>query len=141
MDQQTPRFFAITQDLIFTGKIAAAAKRVGIEVVFANNESKFLEKAAGALAVLLLDLNNVNPEPLALIGSLKANEKLKVHIIGYISHVQKEREREAYKAGCDLVLPRSVFSQNLDEILRQNSCHFSTAAFGCPPNSSDNALN
>ena len=124
MEKQAPRFFAAVQDIFFGAKITAAAKRVGVKVDFIQDESKLMQEAQLSPCVVLMDLNNAGIHPVELIQRLKDSPPDRpVQIIGFLSHVQGELMREAQKAGCDLVLPRSVFSQNLDELLRQRSCH------------------
>lgn len=124
MEKQQPRFLAAVQDLLFVAKITAAAKRVGVAVEFVSEENRLLEKTEFSPSVVILDLNNSQFDPIALVRKLKAKPpQRQVQIIGYLSHVQQDLNREAHKAGCDLVLPRSAFSQNLDELLRQRSCH------------------
>ena len=58
------------------------------------------------------------------IARLKANPATaSTPVLAYLSHTQVDLKRAAEQAGCDLVLPRSVFSQNIHEILRRQSCH------------------
>ena len=124
-EEQGPvRILAAVNDLFFVGKITAAAQRTGVPVEFVRGESEVLQKTADSPAVLLLDLNDARLHPIALIAKLKRDPLRKeVRVIGYLSHVQEELKREADQAGCDLVLPKSVFSQQLDDLLRQRSCH------------------
>ena len=122
--QKSLRILAAVNDLFFVGKITAAAQRTGVSVEFVRGESEVLLKTAGSAATLLLDLNDARLNPISLIAKLKADPLRKdVRVIGYLSHVQGELKREADQAGCDLVLPKSVFSQQLDDLLRQHSCH------------------
>ncbi|MBI4465702.1 MAG: response regulator [Acidobacteria bacterium] len=118
------RVLAAVQDLFFRTKISAAANHVGVPVEFVPDEASLRQKADIAPILLILDLNHTTLDPIRLIRHLKekpaGNEVL---ILGYLSHVQQQLRLEAEKAGCDVVLPRSVFSKNLDEILRQRSCH------------------
>jgi CheY-like chemotaxis protein len=119
-----PRILAVVNDLFFVGKITAAAQRTGVPVEFVRGEAEVLQKTADSLAMLLLDMNDARRHPISLIAKLKADPLRKeVRVIGYLSHVQEELKREADQAGCDLVLPKSVFSQQLDDLLRQRSCH------------------
>ena len=118
------RILAAVNDLFFVGKITAAARRTGVPVEFVRGESEVIRKTADSPAMLLLDLNDARLNPISLIAKLKADPLRKeVRVIGYLSHVQEELKREADQAGCDLVLPKSVFSQQLDDLLRQRSCH------------------
>ena len=65
--------------------------------------------------MILVDLNAKN-EPLATIARLRATQK-ELPVVAFLSHVQTELARQAKAAGSTQVLPRSVFTQNLAEIL------------------------
>ena len=39
---------------------------------------------------------------------------------GFVSHVQGELKQKAQEAGCDVVMPRSAFSQTLPQLLRRH---------------------
>ena len=118
------RILAAVSDLLFASKISAAAKQLGLPLEYFRERDKLLQAAASEPGIVLVDLNNAALDPIELIASLKANPSTQpAQVIGYVSHVQHERRREAERAGCDLVLPRSAFSQNLVELLRQRSCH------------------
>jgi len=123
--QKTPvRILAAVNDLFFVGKITAAAQRVGVPVEFIRGEPELLQKTDASPAILLLDLNDARLNPVSLVARLKADPlRRAVRVIGFLSHVQEDLKRAADQAGCDLVLPRSVFSQQLDDLLRQRSCH------------------
>ena len=127
MENRERRFLAAVQDIFFAAKITAAAQRVGVNVEFIREEEKLLQAAESSSSVVIIDLNNSGLNWAALVPKLKAiPQKSNVHdvqIIAYLSHVQRDLMRQAHKAGCDLVLPRSVFSQQLDDLLRQRSCH------------------
>ncbi len=40
-------------------------------------------------------------------------------IIGFLSHLQGDLKAKAVEAGCDTVMPRAAFSQNLPNLLRR----------------------
>jgi CheY-like chemotaxis protein len=114
------KIVAILSDLMFIAKIQEAAKRVGLEAVFVKTEQDALEKAKDNPAVIILDLNANNLEPLDVIEKLKANGATsKISVVGYVSHVQADLKMAAQQKGCDVVLARSAFSQNLPTILRR----------------------
>ena len=113
------KIVAVLDDLLFTVKINEAAKRAGNPVVFVKSERDALDQAAALPTVIIIDLNCGALDPLRLIRSLKSDENLKkIRVVGYVSHVQGELKQAAQQAGCDLVLARSAFSQNLPQILR-----------------------
>ncbi len=128
IESQKPRILAVVQDIFFAAKITAAAKRAGVEVSYVVEEKELL-RIEPLPQMIIVDLNNTNLNkqglnPVELIGKLKADPATReVRVIGFLSHVQGDLKREAELAGCDLVLPRSVFSQNLEDLLRGRSCH------------------
>lgn len=114
------KIVAVLDDLMFTVKINEAAKRAGQPAVFVKSEKDALDQAAALPAVIIIDLNCGALDPLQLIRNLKSDENLKkIRLVGYVSHVQGELKQAAQQAGCDLVLARSAFSQNLPQILRR----------------------
>jgi PleD family two-component response regulator len=117
------KILAVVDDLLFTVKISDAAKRVGLDVEFLKSEHDVLDKAAHeAPLLIILDLNANSVEPLSLITNLKANGDLKsISIIGYLSHVQGELKQKAQEAGANIVMARSAFSQNLQQILKRHA--------------------
>lgn len=117
------KILAVVEDLLFTVKIGDAAKRAGLEVEFVKSEHDVLEKAAHEKPLLIiLDLNFSAVQPLKLISKLKSNGDLKpISVIGYLSHVQGELKQQAQEAGANIVMARSAFSQNLQQILKRHS--------------------
>ena len=117
------KILAVVDDLLFTVKINDAAKRVGVDVVFLKSERDVLDKATSEKPLMIIiDLNNNSVEPLHLIEELKAHEDLKkISLIGYLSHVQGELKQKAHEAGANIVMARSAFSQNLQQILKRHA--------------------
>ena len=70
-------------------------------------------------ALLVFDLNNLNAKPLVLIPRFKTKFKKAVSIIGFLNHLQGDLKMKAIEAGCDVVMPRSAFSQSLPILLRR----------------------
>ncbi len=113
---------AVVEDLMFTVKINEAAKRSGLHVDFVKSEKDAVEKAKEKPLLIILDLNAGAVQPLKLIGKLKGNSETKsISLLGYISHVQGELKQQAQEAGCDMVMARSAFSQNLPFILKRHA--------------------
>ena len=117
----TKKILAVLQDLFFTVKIHESAKRAGLPVEFVKSEKDALDKAAAERPILIiLDLNFAGLDMLKLIRTLKSGEATeKIGLIGYLSHIQGELKQQAQEAGCDTVLARSAFSQNLQQILKR----------------------
>jgi CheY-like chemotaxis protein len=117
---ETKKILAVLEDLMFTVKINESAKRAGMPVEFLKSEHDVIERAKDHPALIIIDLNFQGIDPLGLVTRLKAADETKaVTVIGYVSHVQGELKQQAQEAGCNAVLARSAFSQNLAQILRR----------------------
>ena len=106
---------AIVDDLIFRGKLEAAAKQMGTPLAIASDAESALRQGQGWSRVLI-DLNLSNGDPVAMVRSLR-HAHPEMPVIGYCSHVQQDLQRQALEAGCTMVLPRSAFVQQLRELL------------------------
>lgn len=120
---QKKKILAVVEDLLFTVKIGDAAKRAGLDVEFVKSERDVIDKATQEKPLLvILDLNFGAVQPLRLISKLKSNGDTKpISVIGYLSHVQGELKQQAQDAGANIVMARSAFSQNLQQILKRHS--------------------
>ena len=111
---------AVVEDLFFTVKINESAKRAGVPVAFVKSQRDALDQAQAAEppSLIILDLNFAAIDPVDLIHKFKADPTLaKIQLLAYVSHVQGDLKQAAQEAGCDMVLARSAFSQNLLQIL------------------------
>jgi hypothetical protein len=123
-DAPTHIYFFI-EDLFFLAKIQETAKKLGIKVGFLKNEKDTVAKILDAPkeerpSLIVFDLNNANAKPLTLIPKLRAKLKKSTSIIGFLSHLQGDLKVKAVEAGCDMVMPRSAFSQNLPNLMRRH---------------------
>jgi hypothetical protein len=118
------RIFAFVDDLFFLAKIQETARKLNVKVEFMKSEKdlneRMKENGEELPSLLIFDLNNANAKPLSVIPKLKAKLKKGTSIIGFLSHVQGDLKQKAHEAGCDMVLPRSAFSQNLPQLLRRH---------------------
>ena len=125
MQKQEPnRVLAGVSDLFFSVKLTEAAKRAGLAIEFVKEPKELLEKAASEHkpSLIVFDLNFEALQPLKLIGKLKGKAETKgISLIGYLSHIQAELKQQAQEAGCDMVMARSAFSQNLPLIFKRHS--------------------
>jgi CheY-like chemotaxis protein len=121
-NQDRKKVLAIVDDLFFSVKISDAAKRTGLEVDFVKSEKDAVEKAKEKPLLIILDLNINALPPLKLIGKLKGNSETKgISLIAFLSHVQGELKQQAQEAGANMVMARSAFSQNLQQILKRHA--------------------
>jgi len=122
-DAQTRIFFFI-DDLFFVAKIQETARKLGVKVEFVKNDKESLAKLtdveeADRPALVVFDLNNANAKPMTLIPKLKAKFKKSTSLVGFLSHLQGDLKAKAIEVGCDSVMPRAAFSQNLPNLLRR----------------------
>lgn len=121
-DAPTKIFFFI-EDLFFIAKIQETARKLGVKVAFIKNDKESIAQLTGKdeekPGLIVFDLNNANAKPLTLIPKLKAKLKRSTSIVGFLSHLQGDLKAKAVEAGCDTVMPRSAFSQNLPNLLRR----------------------
>ena len=109
-------------DLFFMVKILDAAKRSQMQAEVVKTPEALIENAKSGPALIVFDLNFDAMEPVKMIAALKKEPATRsIGIIAFVSHIQAELKKEAHDAGCDMVLARSAFSQNLDQILRRYS--------------------
>ena len=111
---------ALIDDLFFQAKLRETAKLAGVTVETATTGEQLLRAAAASPAALVIvDLN-------ARQGALEAVVQLRLpdgpgnprRVIAFLSHVQTDLAERARAAGCQEVMPRSKFTQNLAAILR-----------------------
>jgi CheY-like chemotaxis protein len=118
------RVFAFVEDLFFLSKIQDTGRKMNVKVEFVKNEKELAERMKSngeeKPSLIIFDLNNANAKPLTLIPKLKSKLKKGTSIIGFLSHVQGDLKQKAHEVGCDMVLPRSAFSQNLPQLLRRH---------------------
>jgi hypothetical protein len=122
-DAPTKIFFFI-EDLFFIAKIQETARKLGVKVAFVKNDKEAIASLVGGEeedrpGLIVFDLNNANAKPLTLIPKLKAKLKRSTSIVGFLSHLQGDLKAKAVEAGCDTVMPRAAFSQNLPNLLRR----------------------
>jgi CheY-like chemotaxis protein len=116
--------FAFVDDLFFMAKIQETARKLNVKVDFVKSDKEVLELVASGEekpSLIIIDLNHHTVKPLTVIPKLKSKFKKETNIIGFLSHLQGELKMKAQEAGCDMVLPRSAFSQNLPQLLRRHA--------------------
>jgi hypothetical protein len=118
------RILFFIEDLFFIAKIQETARKLGVKIAFIKNDKEAIAQLTGAVeedrpGLIVFDLNNANAKPLTLIPKLKAKFKRSTSIIGFLSHLQGDLKAKAVDAGCDTVMPRAAFSQNLPNLLRR----------------------
>lgn len=118
------KIYFFIEDLFFTAKIQETARKLGVKIAFIKNDKESIAaltsgEDADRPGLIVFDLNNASAKPMTLIPKLKAKLKKSTSIIGFLSHLQGDLKAKAVEAGCDTVMPRAAFSQNLPNLLRR----------------------
>ena len=118
------RIFAFVEDLFFLAKIQEIGRKLNVKVEFVKTEKEVTSKVGAGQeekpSLIIVDLNSNSIKPVPLITKLRSKFKKFTSIVGFVSHVQGDLKVKAQEAGCDVVMPRSAFSQNLASLLRRH---------------------
>ena len=129
-EDAAPRIFGFVDDLFFQAKIQETARKLNVKLEFVKSEQDFFDRVKlngeEKPSLVIVDLNSSSVKPLSLVPKLKSKLK-KTSVIGFLSHVQGDLKQKAHEVGCDMVLPRSAFSQNLPNLLRRHGAAEETA--------------
>ena len=111
----------LIDDLFFQAKLHQTAKLTGVTLETVTTGDQLVKSAeANPGALIIVDLN-ARQEPLEGIEQILNSNGLgnPRKVIAFLSHVQTDLAERARAAGCQEVMPRSKFTQNLAEILRE----------------------
>ena len=114
---------AAVDDMLFVAKIRATAEHLDVTLRSVRNAETLLKLARESAAdLIIVDLHAEKVDPIAVAKALKSDEQLRsIRLLGFFSHVRADLQKEAVAAGYDVVIPRSVFSRDLAEILEGKS--------------------
>lgn len=114
---------AAVDDMFFAAKLRATAAHLDVTLRSARNTETLLKVARESGAdLIIVDLHAENVDPMAVAKALKSDEQVNsIQLLGFFSHVRADLHKEALAAGYDVVIPRSVFSRDLAEILEGKS--------------------
>jgi len=117
---ESRKIVAVMNDLFFSATINEIAKRFGMTVEFVKNQELAFEKVKSKPAIVIFDLNCAEADPIGLLRKIKGDAEFKgIPVIGFVSHVQTALKQKAQETGCDVVLARSAFAQNLPALLER----------------------
>lgn len=123
-ENPSTRVFAFVEDLFFLTKIRDTGRKLNVNVEFVKTDKDVVDKVeqngGGPPSLIIFDLNNAAAKPLVTIPKLRSRFKKGTSIVGFVSHVQGDLKVKALEVGCDAVMPRSAFSQNLPQLLRRH---------------------
>jgi CheY-like chemotaxis protein len=115
------RVFALLDDLFFESKIRQTANELGINLSIIKSYKDFKYKVLEQKPnFIIIDLGSKKIDAERVIKEIKHDEELKnIFCMGYISHVEKQKMEKFQEMGCDQVLPRSRFSNQLKNLITE----------------------
>jgi CheY-like chemotaxis protein len=103
----------LSDDLIFTSRVAGTARDLGLRVTPARTPAALLELARQQMPTcVIVDLAYPGLAVGELVGEL-GGLPARPRVVAYGPHVDTAMLRAARAAGCDVVLPRSKFVEAL----------------------------
>jgi len=108
----------LSDDMLFTSRITGTARDLGLSMKVARSPEQ-LKTLAGEQnpRCIIVDLGNPGLSIADLTQHLRTSCSPKPRIVAYGSHVDTATLKGAREAGCDLVLPRSKFVEELPRAL------------------------
>ncbi|MBI4639713.1 MAG: response regulator [Candidatus Tectomicrobia bacterium] len=112
----------VVDDLFFLSKIESTLRAMGLKHQVIREEAQLFLKAPEIRpSMIILDLHLKTSDPMKVIAHLKGDKQLKmIPILAYASHVDQKRIKEAQDIGCDEVVARSVFSEQLPQLIQKH---------------------
>jgi CheY-like chemotaxis protein len=104
----------LCDDLIFTSRVTGTARDLGVTVKAVPSVERLRTLAsAEPPAGVIVDLSSPGLAIEELVGWLREHIKPMPRVVAYGSHVDTATLRRAREAGCEPVLPRSKFVEEL----------------------------
>jgi DNA-binding NarL/FixJ family response regulator len=108
----------LSDDLIFSSRITGTARDLGLTVKPARTlDSLYALAQQETPSCVIVDLSHPGLKITDLIHHLASTCSPTPRVVAYGSHVDAASLRAAREAGCDLVLPRSRFVEDLPRSL------------------------
>ena len=107
----------LTTDLMFSSRVAGAAKSSGVAVELVADPSAAPNKLTAGCRLALIDLTLERLNLPAAVQAIKAGAPA-AKIVAYGPHVDEAALVDATDAGCDLVLTRGQFNQQYPSLLQ-----------------------
>jgi CheY-like chemotaxis protein len=105
----------LCDDLIFFSRVSGAARAAGLSVRMVRTAANLLTAARAAPpAGVIVDVHNPGLDLPTFLAELKQTCPVMPRVIAYGSHVEAAVLRAARQAGCDRVMPRSQFVEELE---------------------------
>lgn len=104
----------LSDDLIFSSRVTGTAQAHGLAVTPARSVERLRELVGAVVPTcVIVDLANPGLQIEELLAWLIEHCQPRPYVVAYGSHVDTATLRRAREAGCDVVLPRSKFVEDL----------------------------
>lgn len=109
----------LSSDLMFASRVTSVARRQSRSLTVAKSADETLALANPELKLVLIDLFQFPQQQLApLIEQLRTRSE-SLQVVAYGPHVDAAMLEAAQSAGCDRVLTRGQFHQQLPQLLTE----------------------
>jgi CheY-like chemotaxis protein len=123
------KILAVVEDIFFLAKIQQTARQLGITVETVAPDALPTCLAQGGVGAVLVDLNHRSGKAIAALEGVKTDSATQsTPVVAFLSHVQTDLAQVARTAGCDRVMARSAFSQQLPGLLQELSSEENSTA-------------
>lgn len=119
-DLEPPRLVLAATDLMRLSRVAEGARALGYEIAIVDSADEAREALrSGPAALLVLDLQADDLSWQDVVAAAKGASDGPVPVLAYGQHTKPDLLREARRAGCDVVVPRSQLVEELPELIER----------------------
>lgn len=111
-----PKILVVIPDLMFQSRVCEQAGALGYKVEIADREEAAAAGIHASPDLLVLDLNAAGIGAGQVIEAAKEKD---IPILAFGRHTETDVLRAAREAGCDRVVVRSTFVEELPQLLRE----------------------
>ena len=111
-----PTILAVITDLMFQSRLREQAQALGYTFAVADTPETLDAALDAAPALVVLDLEIVDVDWGIVV---KATKERHVPILAFGRHTRAQQLRSARDAGCDRVVPRSTFVEELPQLIAE----------------------
>ena len=116
MSDLATTILAVIPDLMFQSRVREQAQALGFEITIADTMDEAIEALERSPGLLVLDLHAMGIDTAALAADAKGRA---VPVLAFGRHTETGVLRAAREAGCDAVVVRSTFVEELPQLLRE----------------------
>ncbi len=103
---------------MFSSRVTGTARELGIDVSVVASVDAALDRVSAENRLILLDLNTPGLNVDEAVRRLRDAIDETLTIVGYASHVHEAKIQAGQEAGCDQVLSRGQFNQEIGQLLK-----------------------